>query len=73
MKQKIMTSVFAMMLVMFMVSCADDSVNVDEELTPTITPINPLNNEADVVRNDIVLLAFSETVIPSLVNTSSLT
>lgn len=63
----------SMILVVSIVGCKDDELEIDEGSTPTVTSTSPQNDEADVARNSSVSITFSEAMDPATVNTSSFT
>ncbi|MGM0613134.1 MAG: ice-binding family protein [Bacteroidota bacterium] len=73
-KLKQLFPVLAMTFVVLMAAgCEKDEDNIDKGSTPTITSTNPQSNEANVARNNSVVVTFSEAMESSTINTSSFT
>jgi len=72
MKLKIIIPIFALALVVFMGACKDKDNN-DPSLTPFVTSTDPLTNEMNVPRNNVVSITFSQPMHPLTINSSTFT
>lgn len=56
-----------------MASCNKDDDNTDDGLSPTVVSTDPLSNQADVARNKVISIVFSEDMDPATISNSSFT
>lgn len=65
--------VVLMLPIVFMAGCNKDDENTDEGLKPTVVSTDPLSNEANVARNKIISVTFSEAMDPTTISNSTFT
>jgi hypothetical protein len=67
--------ILAMMFIMLMVSCKDKENNPTPtgDIVPTVESTIPENNDNNVIRNQKVIITFSEAMDPSTINNTTFT
>jgi hypothetical protein len=75
MKPKILFTISAMLLIVFLAACKKDDApgSASDTTAPAVTVANPLNNATGVIRNKVVGITFSEAMDPLTLTSATFT